>query len=90
MSSLHRDSFVVPASGGVPGLNPVLASANTNALYCRAVSCKANLHRIRSIPGLCQHSSKSFTARPCNRPVAVKHMLLCPPGLRHLDKFIIA
>ena len=36
-TSLHRDSFAAK----VPGLCPVLASGNTNALYCRAVSCKA-------------------------------------------------
>ncbi len=58
-------------------------------LYRRAVSCKANLHRIRSIPGLCQRARKSFEAPPCNRPVASKHMLFCQPGLRHQTNFSI-
>ena len=53
------------------------------------VSCKENLHLTHSIPGLCQRTSKSFAARPCNRPVAAKHMLFCPPRLQHIDNLII-
>jgi hypothetical protein len=34
-----------------------------------------------------RRARKSFEALPCNRPFASKHMLLCPPGLRHLDNF---
>jgi hypothetical protein len=37
-----------------------------------------------------RRSSRSFAARPCNRPVAAKHILFCLPGLGHLDNFIIS
>ena len=36
-----------------------------------------------------RRTSKSFAARPCNRPCAAKHMLFCLPGLCCLNNFII-
>jgi hypothetical protein len=36
----------------------------------------------------CQHTSKSFAAHPCNRPVAAKHMLFCQ-NISHLSTFKI-
>ena len=52
--SLHRDNF----SAKVPGPCPVLASGNTTSLYCRAVSCKANLHQALILPGLPTHKQE--------------------------------
>ena len=47
------------------------------------------VRRIAMLCHDCQRTSKSFAARPCNRPCAAKHMLFCLPGLRRLDNFII-
>ena len=51
-------------------------------LAARQICPKSSLHRDF------RRARKSFAALPCNRPVAAKHMLLCPPGLRHLDNFL--
>jgi hypothetical protein len=61
---------------------------NTNALYCRAVSCKANCDKSSFYQDF-RHASKSFASRPCNRPFAAKHMLSCLPRLCHLDNYFI-
>jgi len=70
----------------VPGLLPDAASGNAYYPYQRAVSCKAKCNITCYIPGLYPRAHKSFAAHLCNYPFAAKHMLLCPPGLRHLDK----
>jgi len=63
-------------------------------LYCRAVSVQVSSKRT-TIENFnleswdCLRSSKSFAARPCNLPIAAKHMLFYLPGLRHRDNFII-
>jgi hypothetical protein len=56
----------------------------TQRLIHAGVSCKANF------PNPSLHSDllralKSLAALPCNHPFAAKHMLFCPPRLRHLS-----
>jgi hypothetical protein len=80
----RRDYFLAK----VPGLVSADGATNVYSLNRRAVSCKANMHRTLSMPGLCQRARKSFAARPCNRPVAAKHMLFCLYELHPLDNFI--
>jgi len=60
--------------------------ADGNSPNRRTVSCKAN-YRIYSFCRDFRRTRKSFAARPCNRPVAAKHMLFGLPGLSRLDKF---
>jgi len=55
----------------------------TGPLAVRQMASKPALHHDF------RRTSKSFAARPCNRPVAAKHMLFCLPGLRRLDNFIM-
>ena len=72
----------------MPTLTPRLwrgrlpATAHTTGpLAARQICPKFSLYRDF------RRARKSFAALPCNRPFAAKHMLFCPPGLRHLDNF---
>jgi hypothetical protein len=74
----RRDHF----SPKVPGLVSADGATNVYSLNRRAVSCKAN--RKLALYQDFRRTSKSFAARPCNRPFAAKHMLFCLPWLRRL------
>jgi len=76
--SCNREKFVAK----VPGNVTVAAPGNAYYRNHRAVSCKAKVPKF-SLHRDFRRSRKSFEALPCNPPVASKHMLLCPPGLRH-------
>jgi hypothetical protein len=83
---LHRDSFP-GLTGQVQGrlLRQVTFTHYIAVpLAARQIAAKFTLYLDF------RRARKSFEALPCNRPVASKHMLFCPPGLRHLDKFIVA
>jgi hypothetical protein len=97
LRSYYRDSYVIrfyrdeTTSHRLSGLaknSPTLTRTatyyTTGPLAARQICPKSSFYRDF------RRARKSFAARPCNHPVAAKHMLFCPPGLRHLDKFIIA
>jgi hypothetical protein len=92
----YLDSYVIgfyrdkTTSHHLPGLaknSPTLTQTapnyTTEPLAARQIAAKFSLYQDF------RRTSKSFAARPCSRPCAAKHMLLCPPGLRNLDNFIM-
>jgi hypothetical protein len=44
---------------------------------------------LRNLCRDCPRASKSLATRPCNLPFVAKHMLLCLPGLCHLENIIM-
>ena len=85
LSQIHPDEILIVH---LPGSckNPLQKIGNL--LYRLTVSCKANLSQVPIILGLPTHKQE-FCSPSLQPSLRCKTHAFLPPGLRHLDNFII-